>query len=777
MKALDIGRERRLHTARSVIFRLNRLALAAVLVSVASVAAAQPSAPLRLKGRTFVPPRNVHAAEQRSAAAAADASLGRDYFIIQFDGPITRADLSALRRAGAMPLRYVPENAVAVSARPGFSPAVLSRARWIGSLAPSDKLSSRSAEDLARPGYDYPVTVVEFQPDLTAAEVSDRLALAGTSRIQSTRVPAHVALIETDRTAVERLTADDAVAWIYPASPDATAPGSVMCGGLVSPHGLVADYAVSGEGWDGAGRGAADLTYFQSNSSTEVPFSQSSAEVVRALQEWSRYVSVRWRPATGPQQSRSLTIFWTTADHGDGYPFDAEVLAHAFYQAPLTPEPLAGDVHFNEAFDWGVSDPSRYDVFSVMLHEAGHSLGLSHSSDPDAVMYPMYRGIVNGLAADDIAAVRSLYGSATTGTSSSDAWSQAAIGGSSGAMQEAEGVFTVTATGLDVWGAADQLRFVSRPLTGDGDIVARVDTFSAPHHWAKAGVMIRASGAAGAPHAFMLVSASRGLAFQRRRLPDGASLSTAAVPGAAPMWVWLSRRGDRFSAYAAADQGGWMLIGSDTIAMGQTVQAGLALTSHDQTRTAQAVFSHVSVTAATAWRSADIGPVGRAGSVTGIGPQLRVAGAGLDIWGAEDAFHFAWRPLAGDGEIVARVTQVQNTDRWAKAGVMIRSSLGAGASHALMLVSPGRGYAFQRRTTTGGASAHTAGGTGAAPGWVRLRRRGTTITAYRSNDGVNWTVVGSDTITMGATVYAGLAVSSHVAGTTCLAEFDRVSLR
>ncbi|HWB99890.1 MAG TPA: matrixin family metalloprotease, partial [Bryobacteraceae bacterium] len=45
-----------------------------------------------------------------------------------------------------------------------------------------------------------------------------------------------------------------------------------------------------------------------------------------------------------------------------------------------------------------------------VLHETGHALGLAHSDQPGAIMYPYYRlGAV--LSDDDIAGIRNLYGS------------------------------------------------------------------------------------------------------------------------------------------------------------------------------------------------------------------------------------------------------------------------------------------------------------------------------------------------------------------------------
>jgi malectin (di-glucose binding ER protein)/fibronectin type III domain protein len=174
------------------------------------------------------------------------------------------------------------------------------------------------------------------------------------------------------------------------------------------------------------------------------------------------------------------------------------------------------------------------------------------------------------------------------------------------------------------------------------------------------------------------------------------------------------------------------------------------------------------------WQDADIGSVTPAGSASLSSGVFTVRGAGADIWGNADAFHFVYQSLTGDGDIVARVTAVQNTNAWAKAGVMIRETLAAGSEQAFMCLTPGNGLAFQRRVSTNGVSTHTSGGAGSAPVWVRVVRNGNTLTGFRSTDGVNWTQVGSDTIAMAAPVFVGLALTSHANGTINTSTFDNV---
>lgn len=176
------------------------------------------------------------------------------------------------------------------------------------------------------------------------------------------------------------------------------------------------------------------------------------------------------------------------------------------------------------------------------------------------------------------------------------------------------------------------------------------------------------------------------------------------------------------------------------------------------------------------WRSRDVGAVGAAGAAAAEGGGFQLCGAGADIWGTADEFHYAFRMLTGDGEIIARVTRLDGTDPWAKAGVMIRESLDPGARHAMVVVTPSNGVRFQRRPVAGGASADTAGPAVTAPYWVRLVRAGDTFTAYASSNGTDWTSFGSETIPMGTNVYVGLSVTSHVDALPALTNFASVVL-
>jgi len=154
--------------------------------------------------------------------------------------------------------------------------------------------------------------------------------------------------------------------------------------------------------------------------------------------------------------------------------------------------------------------------------------------------------------------------------------------------------------------------------------------------------------------------------------------------------------------------------------------------------------------------------------------------SGADIWavnGVEaDEFHYAYKMLNGAGSIAAKVVSVENTDVWAKAGVMIRESLNPDSSHAMMVVTPGQGASFQRRPGTGATSTNTDSTGIVAPYWVKIERSiSGTFTGSISPDGTTWTLVGTESISMGSNVYIGLAVTAHNASAACQAIFTNVT--
>jgi hypothetical protein len=177
-------------------------------------------------------------------------------------------------------------------------------------------------------------------------------------------------------------------------------------------------------------------------------------------------------------------------------------------------------------------------------------------------------------------------------------------------------------------------------------------------------------------------------------------------------------------------------------------------------------------------------PASTGSFVEGPVGTFTMTASGADIWavnGVEaDEFHFAYKMLTGAGSIIARVNSIDNTNDWAKAGVMIRETLDPDSAHAYMVVTPTQGVSFQRRPGTDATSTSdnsATGGSETAPYWVKIDRSiSGNFTASSSTNGSAWTMLGTPlNIPMGSNVYIGLAVTAHDAALTCQAVFSNVT--
>jgi len=201
--------------------------------------------------------------------------------------------------------------------------------------------------------------------------------------------------------------------------------------------------------------------------------------------------------------------------------------------------------------------------------------------------------------------------------------------------------------------------------------------------------------------------------------------------------------------------------------------SGTSAYSNEASATTQAAGSSLP----SPWVTADIGAVGATGSASYSGGTFTVIGSGADIWGTADEFRYVYQPSSDTCEMRARVAAVQNTNSWAKAGVMIRESTAAGSRWAAVLITPGNGVTFQWRATTGGSCSYVQVTGVTAPRYVRIQRAANNVfQAYYSSNGTTWTQIGSNqTISMASSATLGLAVTSHNDGTLCTSTLDNVT--
>jgi len=103
----------------------------------------------------------------------------------------------------------------------------------------------------------------------------------------------------------------------------------------------------------------------------------------------------------------------------------------------------------------------------------------------------------------------------------------------------------------------------------------------------------------------------------------------------------------------------------------------------------------------------------------------------------------------------------------------MRDSLATNAAHVSAVVQGNRIRVLDR-ASTGGNTTDVAGYSQGAPEWLRIERSGNTFTLSHSNDGISWAVMQTRTISMGMTIYMGMAVTGNSTTTLATGTFDSV---
>ncbi len=330
---------------------------------------------------------------------------------MQFSAPPSAATVAKLGRRGVRVLGDVPTNGLlaAVSSPVDVSDLGVT---YAAPLAPANKISPliTTGDPAAATGF----LLIEIYSDVRLLEAQALLLNLGIRLHQNPDLgPTHLMVVASPQQALATATAIaalDDVSYIFPASAElSSGTPSGACLGALTTNGSVSQLIPTyGYGWDGPGLGAANVGYVYSHLTAQLAPSAAEQAIERAMAEWSKAAAITWTQTTATAARQTINVVFASYDHGDGYPFDGPggVLAHTFYPAPINAEPIAGDMHFDDSEHWSLGGST--DLFSVALHELGHALGLGHSDNPAAAMYPYYKA-ATGLSSLDIATVQTLY--------------------------------------------------------------------------------------------------------------------------------------------------------------------------------------------------------------------------------------------------------------------------------------------------------------------------------------------------------------------------------
>jgi TolB protein len=157
--------------------------------------------------------------------------------------------------------------------------------------------------------------------------------------------------------------------------------------------------------------------------------------------------------------------------------------------------------------------------------------------------------------------------------------------------------------------------------------------------------------------------------------------------------------------------------------------------------------------------------------------EYRITGGGANVWGASDAFYFAWKKASGDMTLTADVQWVGSSSaEHRKAMLMIRQSLDPGSTYA-DAVSHGNGLTSLQFRGAANEQTYQVFIQVDGPARLRIERKGSRFTMYAGKPNEELKMVGPvEYVGLKDPVYVGLGICSHVATTLETAIFSSVKL-
>ncbi|MEQ1858583.1 MAG: Calx-beta domain-containing protein [Chthoniobacteraceae bacterium] len=348
------------------------------------------------------------------------------------------------------------------------------------------------------------------------------------------------------------------------------------------------------------------------------------------------------------------------------------------------------------------------------------------------------------------------------------------------------GLFSVTGTGAGYASTStDQAHIMVRAATGDGSVVARLTSLNVAT--ALAGVTIRDSLARGSTRAVLGYVPGTGLQF-RTRATSGNDTSVGATAPALPCWLKLERNAttNEVSASYAPDvsgaPGAWTAVGSPVVIplLNTNAHYGLTTTNNSTAGSATAIFDNVTLTPAPGGPALVNEDSGTAPNLAGSGS---FDGTTYTLAGPTTGYFYGWQ-YYGDMVFTARLNTYSSGAGSSSGGIRVAESIESGAQLHLGRMPTGAYSGYYWTSIAAGGGGGVPSGI-AAGNWMRIVRRGNSITGYRATHNVAtngpnaWTQIGqAQTVIMTTPVWVGFYVNnaSGATGTLNTCTFTRLTI-
>jgi hypothetical protein len=160
----------------------------------------------------------------------------------------------------------------------------------------------------------------------------------------------------------------------------------------------------------------------------------------------------------------------------------------------------------------------------------------------------------------------------------------------------ATGYYKITGSGTDIWGKADQFRYLWREMSGNFSVTATAEFLTEGNDHRKAGIMLRQSTDTDSPYCDLVIHGN-GMPGVQFRNAKGDNTNTVDFPieGPGTFKLKLVRQGGTITVSAARKGSPLRELGHTSSQLGSPVLIGLAVSSHTQAASNTVVFSDVSV--------------------------------------------------------------------------------------------------------------------------------------------------------------------------------------
>lgn len=331
-----------------------------------------------------------------------------------------------------------------------------------------------------------------------------------------------------------------------------------------------------------------------------------------------------------------------------------------------------------------------------------------------------------------------------------------------------DGSFTLLGTGGGYTGTADTAHVAVRQVEGNSSITTRLVSLadaSTPF----AGVTMRETLLRGSKRVVLGCLSGTGLIMRTRSTAAAADVITNTIVGISPpVWLRLERdstTGSITGSYApdvSGVPGTWTAVGSAPSLYTTTRNAlGVTTTSNSTSATATGVFDNITTTPAASGPALIAEESSTAPNLPGT---FSHSGGTYTIAGSPTGVFYGWQ-FYGDLMVTAKHASATSGAGSARSGIAIREACDAGARVQLGRIPTGSYSGYIWTSIAGGSGGGVPSFTGATR-WVRLIRKGNTITAFHAPDVSGspgtWAQLGqSQTVIMPVPVLVGFSVDNN----------------